>query len=314
MEKKRNFKQLLHASFKSEDTEEWLDVKFTRPVGLAMALVAERLRIHPNAITIFSIFVGAAAGFMFYSTDTWYNVAGVALLMLANFCDSADGQLARLTGQKTLIGRMLDGFSGDVWFFAIYLAIALRLWPQDIPFTNCQWGLVGVALCAVAGFLCHSPQSSLADYYRQAHLFFLLGQKGSELDTSAAQRAIYESLPRKGAFWAHKFYYNYTNYCRSQEKRTPEFQRFYHGVISRYGDAENIPVGLREEFRRGSLPLMKYANLLTFNSRAILVYATALLDVPYVYPLVEIVVFTFVYRYMRSTHEALCARLTKKYC
>ncbi len=313
MTMKRNFNELLHASFKSEDTEEWLDVHFTRPVGLAMALVGERLRIHPNTITVLSIFLGLGAGFMFYHTDVWHNVAGIALLMAANFCDSADGQLARLTGQKTLIGRMLDGFSGDVWFFFIYLAIALRLWPQDIPFTGVSWGVLSVVLCGVAGFLFHSPQSSLADYYRQIHLYFLLGRKGSEFDNSERQRAIYESLPRKGAFWERKFYYNYTNYCLSQERRTPEFQRFYKLVCAKYLDAEDIPQELRDDFRKGSLPLMKYANMLTFNSRALLIYVTCLFGVPYVYPLVEILVFSNVYRHMRLRHESLCRHLAKKY-
>ena len=32
-----NFKALLQASFKSNDTEEWLDVHFTRPIGLVFA-------------------------------------------------------------------------------------------------------------------------------------------------------------------------------------------------------------------------------------------------------------------------------------
>lgn len=311
---KGKFSELLRASFKSEDTEEWLDVHFTRPVGLAFALMWERLHVHPNVITVLSIFLGAGAGLMFYSTELWHNVAGVALLMSANFCDSTDGQLARLTGQKTLIGRMLDGFSGDVWFFTIYVAIALRLYPQDIPFTGIQWGILSVILCAVAGFLCHSPQSSLADYYRQIHLYFLLGKKGSELDDSKTQRAIYESLPKHGAFWARKFYYNYANYCRSQEKRTPAFQTFYRQIRTRYPNAEDMPQEVRDDFRAGSLPLMKYTNLLTFNSRAILIYATCLLDVPYIYPIVEITVFSIMYRHMHKQHESLCLRLTGKYC
>ena len=33
------FKELLNISFKSEDTEEWLDVYFTRPIGLVFATV-----------------------------------------------------------------------------------------------------------------------------------------------------------------------------------------------------------------------------------------------------------------------------------
>ena len=103
------FKELLKLSFKSEDTEEWLDVHFTRPIGLAFALLWNKFDIHPNVITIVSIFLGAGAGWMFHYSDLWSNVCGVVLLMLANFCDSTDGQMARITGKKTLIGRMLDG-------------------------------------------------------------------------------------------------------------------------------------------------------------------------------------------------------------
>ena len=102
------FKEMLQASFKSNDTEEWLDVHFTRPIGLVFALFWNKLGVHPNVITILSIFLGIGAGICFYYTDLWHNVAGVLLLMFANFCDSTDGQMARLTGKKTLIGRMLD--------------------------------------------------------------------------------------------------------------------------------------------------------------------------------------------------------------
>ena len=51
---RNNFKELLQASFKSNDTEEWLDVHFTRPIGLAFALLWDKLGIHPNVITIVS--------------------------------------------------------------------------------------------------------------------------------------------------------------------------------------------------------------------------------------------------------------------
>ncbi len=99
---------MLRASFKSADTEEWLDIYFTRPIGLAFALLWARLGVHPNTITILSMFLGIGAGWMFSHTDLWHNIAGIVLMMFANFCDSTDGQLARLTGRKTLIGRMLD--------------------------------------------------------------------------------------------------------------------------------------------------------------------------------------------------------------
>ena len=298
------FKELLKLSFKSEDTEEWLDVHFTRPIGLAFALLWNKFDIHPNVITILSIFLGLGAGWMFHYTDLWSNVCGVLLLMFANFCDSTDGQMARLTGKKTLIGRMLDGFSGDVWFFAIYLGIVVRLWHQNIPFTDIQWGVWGFLLCALAGFGFHSKQSSLADYYRQIHLFFLLGKEGSELDNYQQQRQIYENLP-KGDLLARTFYYNYANYCKSQEQRTPHFQRFF----SQWKQQPSETV--RQQLLAGSRPLMKYTNLLTFNARAITIYVTCLLDCPWVYPLVELTVFLAMYVYMHRTHERLCAELSK---
>ncbi len=306
------FKELLKVSCKSEDTEEWLDVWFTRPIGLAFALLWNRLGIHPNVITIVSFFLGGAAGWMFHYTDLRHNLYGIVLLMLANFCDSTDGQMARLSGKKTLLGRVLDGFSGDVWFFCIYVGIVARLWNQLIPGTSMTWGIWGFFLAAVAGFLCHAPQSSLADYYRQIHLYFLLGKEGSELDTSEQQMQIFRNLP-KVKWFDRLFHYNYAGYCRSQEHRTPRFQKFFREVRRRWPDASDMPQTFRDAFRQGSLPLMKYTNMLTFNVRAITIYVTCLLDCPWVYLLVEVTVLYIMYVYMHRTHERLCETLYAKY-
>ena len=314
--KTNDFKQLLKASFKSEDTEEWLDVHFTRPIGLAFALMWQKLGVHPNTITILSIFLGIGAAWMFYYTDLVHNVIGVMLLMLANFCDSTDGQLARLTNQKTLIGRILDGFSGDVWFFAIYFALCCRMMPQFMPATNMKWGIAIWALAFVAGIMCHSPQASLSDYYRQIHLLFLKGKSGSELDTSKQQKNNYlKASQEKNAVmrWMSKaLFYNYANYCRSQEKRTPAFQKLKKELTDRYGDLDNIPNDLRKEFLNASRPLMKYTNILTFNVRAICIYVTCLLNIPWVYFLIEIIPLTCLYVYMHRRHEHICISLYNK--
>ncbi len=309
--KQGEFRRLLEASFKSDDTEEWLDVHFTRPVGLVFALLWNRLGVHPNVITVLSIFLGIGAACMFVHTDFAHNLAGVVLLMLANFCDSTDGQMARLTGKKTLIGRMLDGFAGDVWFFCIYFALCCRLMGQPIHGIGLRWGAAVWVLAFVAGVLCHSPQSSLADYYRQIHLFFLKGKEGSELDNYAQQRAVYERLPHSR--WLDRlFYYNYANYCRSQEKRTPAFQRFFHAWKAAANSSPQEADGraaVRAQLLRGSRPLMKYANILTFNTRAICLYVSCLLDCPWAYLLIEILVFTLIYIYMHRSHEQLCEQL-----
>lgn len=295
-------KEKIASTYKSLDTEEFLDIYLNRPIGYWWARFFYHLNIHPNVITIFSIILGSLAGYMFYFQDLCHTLTGIILLMWANHYDSADGQLARMTGKKTIWGRILDGFAGDVWFFSIYFFICLRLTPQ--------WGLWIWLIAAISGFICHSKQCALADYYRNIHLFFLKGTTGSELDNSEQQRTLFRERPWKGNFWYKTFLYFYGNYTASQEKMTPRFQEFFKLLKSHYGN--DIPENIRNEFRQASLPLMKYANILTFNTRAIVLYATLLMGVPWVYFIFELTVLNILFFYMRARHEHLCNRLSTK--
>jgi phosphatidylglycerophosphate synthase len=98
----------LESTLKSSDTEELLDIYFYRPIGYQWALLFRRLHVTPNMVTITSIFIGMAAGILFYPASLKYNIMGMLLLMLANSFDSADGQLARMTNTKSRLGRILD--------------------------------------------------------------------------------------------------------------------------------------------------------------------------------------------------------------
>ncbi len=308
MSEKPSNKELFRSSLKSTDTEEWLDIYFNRPIGFCMALIGKRYGIHPNVVTVVSIILGVMAAYMFYHHDITFNICGVVCLMLANFCDSADGQLARLTGKKTLVGRVLDGLAGDIWFFCIYASLCMRMMPQQIPFTTVDWGYTIWILAFVAGILCHTRQASLADYYRQIHLFFLFNKNNDELNNSIQLTEVYNSLSRH-AWLERAFYYFYRNYCRGQERRTPKFQQFF----SLYQECDfNKTVPIREMFLEGSRPLMSYTNILTFNVRAICLYITCLADQPWIYFVFEIVALTPLYTYMRRKHEQLCLRCTAR--
>ena len=309
-------KKGLEASFKSMDTEEFLDIYFNRPIGYVWALFFKSLGVHPNVVTILSIILGVAAGIMFYYPDMKHTLIGIFLLVWANHYDSCDGQLARMTGKKTRWGRMLDGFAGDLWFFTIYVAICLRLMNQPLPFglgaaEGWTWSIGIWVLAIFSGTVCHSKQCTLSDYYRNIHLFFLKGKAGSELDNFKQQREIFHSLPWKGNFWWKAFLYFYGNYTRQQESLTPKFQRFYAAVLKQYGD--NIPQKLRDEFRNLSLPLMKYTNILTFNTRAIALYISLLVGEPWLYFIFEIVVMTSLFAYMHYRHETISEQLYQKY-
>ncbi len=289
----------LTATFKSQDTEEWLDIHFTRPLGLMWANFFNRFDIHPNVVTVLGIVLGAVAGVMFYFPDLWHTLVGIFLLTWANLYDSADGQLARMTGKKTLWGRILDGFASDVWFFAISFAICLRLTPK--------WGIWIWITAAISGFIFHVKQCQLADYYRNIHLYFIKGREGSELDTYSKVKEEFRNTPWRGN-WAWKvFLYSYANYTHSQEQLTPQFQALKSKLQQAFGD--NLPELLRADFRKGSLPLMKYTNILTFNTRAIVLYLSLLAGYPWFYFAFEIIIMTAICLYMRYRHERLCKHI-----
>lgn len=181
--------QEYQASLKSADTEEHIDIYFYRPIGYQWARFFRMLHVTPNVVTILSIFLGVGAGICFGFNDLKINIVGILLLVWANMYDSCDGQLARLTNQKSALGRILDGAAGDLWFISIYVCICIRLMPE--------WGFWIWGLAVVSGLLCHSRQCRLADYYRQIHLFFLKGKEGSEMDDAIKQVAIYKQMKWK---------------------------------------------------------------------------------------------------------------------
>ena len=324
-------KETIEKTFKSGDTEEWLDVVWTRPIGYWWARFFNYFNIHPNTVTMLSMVIGVASAYFFCfgsyrmagTEGLIMNVVGVLLLAWANFYDSADGQLARMTGKKTQLGRILDGAAGDVWFFFLYHALFIRFYQyHDAEFewlgieNNEQNSLIANSIFYVSiwvsGLFFHARQCGLSDYYRQIHLFFLKGKVGSELDSSIQQKNLYEETPWKGNIIYKLFLLTYINYTRGQERQTPQFQQLKQVLKEKYGASENIPQTFRDEFRQLSLPMMKWANILTFNTRAITFYVACLTDLPWRYLVMEFTVFTGLYLYMRHSHETFCKKLIGK--
>ena len=304
-------KKMYRASIKSVDTEEFLDMWFYRPLGFSCALFFRNRDVHPNVITIISIFLGIGAGVCFFQESLRWNILGVLLLMWANLYDSTDGQLARITGQKTRWGRILDGFAGDCWFFCIYFAIAARETFQPIPFApEYNWGVIIWILVSFCGFWVHGSQCQLADYYRNIHLYFTNEKNGNEFHNSIMEKNEYDATSWRTTFFWKLFLRFYVAYVENQERMSPKFQKFIATVYKKYGT--DIPESLRKEFRKGSLPLMKYTNILTFNSRAITLCFALLIGQLWIYLIFELVVLMALFLYMQYRHESLCSRLTKK--
>jgi phosphatidylglycerophosphate synthase len=91
-----------------------------RPVAQVVAVALAPLRVPPPAVVL----AGAATGF----TAAWFLgtrnfVVAALLLQLKTVLDNADGQLARLTGRITVLGRYLDSESDLIVDAAICAAI-----------------------------------------------------------------------------------------------------------------------------------------------------------------------------------------------
>lgn len=293
-------------TLKSMDTEEHIDLAFYRPIGYMWACLAAKLGITPNAITIASIFLGIGAGVMFYFTPLWMNIIGMLLLVWANSFDSADGQLARMTKQYSRLGRILDGVSGDLWFAAIYVAICLRENNTSDFFSAHPWVIWTIAV--ITG-LCHAKQAAMADYYRQFHLYFLKGEQGSELESADNLRKKLTEIPEKGNFWKKLTLKLYTNYTLSQEGLTANMQTLRTQLRISFPNGA-IPQSFRDEFRRMSLPLMKYTNILSFNWRVIALFSALFLRMPWLYFAFELTVLNILLIYMVVRHERICRKLT----
>ena len=304
------------ASLKSMDTEEHIDLWFYRPLGFAWAKLFARLGVTPNWVTIASIVLGVAGGVLLYwgaPPLLWLNYVGIFLIIWANTYDSADGQLARLTKQYSRIGRILDGVSGDLWFFAIYFALVFReLHFGDALagdyFAQHPWVIWTMA---IAAGLCHAKQAASADYYRQFHLYFLQGEEGSELDSTWQLDENYRQVPWKGNFFKKLTMLVYRNYTAQQEAITPAMQGLRKQLRERYGE-QTPPQAFRDAFRKASLPMMKYTNMLSFNTRIIAMFISVIIQVPWLYFAFELVVLNAMLVYMIVCHERFCRRFTQE--
>ena len=147
-------------AFKSAEIEELSDVYFFRPLGWLVARAARRVATTPATLTIIGMVIGMVGGALLY--DERFGLVAFAVLIFHSIIDSADGQLARMTGQITELGRVFDGVGDYVAHAAIYIAIAAGIINRGGSSSVLVWMLL-------AG-LSNAIQSQMYDYHRTAYV------------------------------------------------------------------------------------------------------------------------------------------------
>jgi phosphatidylglycerophosphate synthase len=279
----------IEVSYKAREVEGFLDLHFYRKVGYRLALLFARIGLSPAQVTWCGALLGIAAGHLYYYRDLRLNVLGMLLHVLCNAFDNADGQLARLTNQRSRTGRALDGFADNLVFISVYAHLCLR-------FTSAG-GSASVWLLALAAGASHSLQSAAADYFRNAYLYFAAGGNRAELDSSAALQENYQRLSWQNEPWQKFLSRLYLNYTRQQEWLAPCLSKLKRCPLNT--ERANL-------YRDQARPLLRWTNLLATNPRMILLFLLLALGRLVFYFWIELTFFNLIFVWLLWRENAVC--------
>jgi hypothetical protein len=286
----------IEGTYKARDVEGLLDLYFYRLVGFALAQFFARLGITPVGVTALSGVFGIAAGHLYYYRDLRVNILGMVLHVISNTLDNADGQLARLTNQGSRNGRIIDSISDHLIFVGIYLHLTLRCLAESAS--------PAIWLLALAAGLSHGVQGAVADYYRNAYLFFVTGRARAEFDSSTALRLDYERCswrrePRQ------KFLLRvYLNFTLGQEKFSPNLMQLRSAALAAF--PSTVPESLARRYGTIAKPLFNWIGLLMTNTRMLILFMVLILDRPAWYFIAELTALNLVLVYVLFKQSQLC--------
>ncbi|MCS7081485.1 MAG: CDP-alcohol phosphatidyltransferase family protein [Bacteroidetes bacterium] len=188
------------AVWRTPEIEDPTNRYLIHPISWALVRVLSRTRVHPNLVSLAGLGSGLGAAFALsqYEQGGWLWL-GAGLLFLWHVFDGADGQLARLTGRSSELGKILDGLCDHGTFAALYVSLAWASAPS--------WGSWAFLLAASAA-LSHFVQANAYELQRQLYDYWVHGKATSPPEHPAqlwARRAAFRGVGR----WLVLPYYVY---------------------------------------------------------------------------------------------------------
>lgn len=140
--------------------------------------------------------------------------------------------------------------------------------------------------------------------------FFIKGESGSELDNTKSLQADLDKLSWTKNFFSKFVLNGYTNYTRMQENLSPNLQKLLSLVKTNFRG--QLPMQLVTDFRSMNKPLMKYTNIVQFNTRVIFLFLWLFIDQVWLYFVFDILVLTPILIYMVWRQEQVSSFFVKK--
>lgn len=188
------------------------DIYVIRPLGFLFVQLFRRTPVTPTMVSFLAVLAGWWTAWLYYRSNAAGGIpslgaAAVLTFLLHSALDSADGQLARVTGRTSELGRIVDGFCDSLAFLSIYVAIAVST-AQRLG--EHQAALAAMALVAT---FTHSLQSSLTEFVRTLYLYAVHGKRDI---VESDPRNIAAAARRQGGFFAALLHTLHLQYYRQQ--------------------------------------------------------------------------------------------------
>ena len=279
-------------TLKSREVEEPVDVWIHRPLAYLLALALRPTPISPNLVTLGSILLGLVAlGVGFTSLEWRFQIAALLIFCSAVF-DCADGQLARMRGTSSALGRMLDGSADLVVSAAMVIVGVWQVWGKYAE----PWALIIALSVSVVAAVTSSFHTTIYDHFKNIYLRFTVpGFKEGE--SYAAARLRYESDPPP-FFAARLAWPIYLFYVRSQEDTVKRYDPYTVTEMERLPahDTERAAI-----YRRHALaPMRLWRGFFGFGSLVFGVAVSVALGIPEWYMAVRLTLLNAIfYGYLR---------------
>ncbi len=209
-------------SLKPREVEEPIDVWLHRPIAFILAKLLLPTSVSPNAVTATSIFFGLLALVAMLSDfPNHMPIAGLCIFASA-VADCADGQLARMRGTSSALGRMLDGTADLVVSLAIVGGGAIVVLRNHASSSG-EFMLYAAAILVTA--VTGSFHTSSYDHYKNVYLRMTHPkyQEAEDLDTALIR---YAKADGARSVWVRVSWPIYFFYLKSQTDYIHAFDPF----------------------------------------------------------------------------------------
>ena len=279
------------------ELQDGLNYYLYHPLAWQLARLLAKTPITPNMVSVCGAMLVIAASAVYVSLAWPLSAAlGMALHMSWHVVDGADGDLARMTGQSSPIGEMVDGLCDYLSHAVLYLVLAW--WLQH------HGGLFGgwhAWILVVLAGLSHAVQSNHVEVQRRQYQYWVYGTPWLRNSHGSADSATARS-------WAGALVSAYIGVASGM---TPHALRIDAAVAGAAGDQARLGT-IAAAVRTESPRLLLLCKVLGPNPRAIVLGLSMFAGTPLWYMLYQSVLLNALLALSVMMHNAAARRIAAR--